>query len=116
MQLTNSVWEKILVTEGPFGLRSGSVRDPHEVRARSVRGPFEVRSGSVWDPRGVRSGFVRDPFEGHAGFLRGPLGFRSGSESRRSQNKTAAPGVFEGGATAPPLPTVPTGFYGIYLL
>ena len=40
----NGVSEKILVTEGPFRVRSGS-----------VRGPFGIRSGSIRDPFGLRS-------------------------------------------------------------
>ena len=33
--------------QGPFGVRSGSVRGLHEVRSRSARGSFGVCSGSV---------------------------------------------------------------------
>ena len=47
--------------------RSGFVRGPFGVCARSVRGPFglrpcEVRAGTARGPHGVRAGSVRGPF------------------------------------------------------
>ena len=52
MHLTMLEFPRRAALTGPFGIRSGFVRGPFEVRS----GPFGIRSGSVLGPFGVRSG------------------------------------------------------------
>ena len=61
------------------GVRAGSVRGPFGSRSGSVRDLFGIRSESVRGPRGICSGSVRDLFEGRTGSMQGPCGVRLGS-------------------------------------
>ena len=89
------IYRLTYLIQGPIGVRLGSAR---------------IRSGFVRDPFGVRAGSVRGPFGLRSRAVRGSLGPRLGSESRRSQKKTAAREGLRGArGGSPPLPTVPIG-------
>ena len=115
------------IRSGPFGVRSGLVRNPFEVRSRCMQGPFGVRSGSIRSPCRVRSGSVQDPFGVRSGSVRNRFRIRSGSVrdlfgarspfvrglkmcwSPTAAKKDSSPGGVLRGRISPLLPTAHSG-------
>ena len=69
----------------------------------SVRGPLGIRAGSVRGPFGIHSRGVQGSFGLHSRSVRNPKPLQPKTQPR-------------GGLSRPPLTTMPTGFYTIYLL